>query len=342
MDITDVIPNDPHDQRSMVAVLAEMQGSPAPDLEAVWSRLRIPLEVHAKAEEVLFYPELLAPRAGAGGKDAPEDETTDAIAGVGRHPAGTPEWWGAGAEVNQVNGDHMAEEERAGLTDFHRQASLDLRHCMVLSFFSFESAHAGGITGHDVDPDTYARENQYQHPPEFGGDRICLAGACGSQTPAGKEPGPGPQAPGRGAGLVGVWNPWAMMALSWQLMTTDVFGWGGRSVAPQVEIWRTDPSTSRDVVVDRLATKARPESIRALKGSGRKRSTGTRPLNWSRRMTCTGHRAETVLPGSAGRALNALGRSSPHPLALTTGSSEVGSLGRGPFERIPAGKGVRV
>ncbi len=170
MDITDVILNDHHDQRRMFAILDEMQVSPASDLEAVWSRLRILLEVHAKAEEELFYPELLALGAGAGGKDSPEDETTDAIhdhneirdaiAGVQLHPAGSPEWWRAVAKVNEVNGDHMAEEEREGLTDFRRHASLDLRHSLALAFCSFEAAHAGGFTGHDVDPDTYVRENK--------------------------------------------------------------------------------------------------------------------------------------------------------------------------------------
>jgi hypothetical protein len=48
-----------------------------------------------------------------------------------------------------------------------------------------------------------------------------------------------------------------MMALSWQLMPSGVFGKGGRSVDPDGEIWRTDPSTLRDVVVDRAAMKAR-------------------------------------------------------------------------------------
>jgi len=170
MDITDVILNDHHDQRRMFALLDEMQDSPAPDLEAVWARLRILLEVHAKAEELLFYPELLALGAGAGGKDSPEDETTDAIhdhneirdaiTEVDSHPAGSPEWWHAVANVNKVNGDHMAVEEREGLTDFRRQASLDLRHALALAFCSFEAAHAGGITGHDVDPDTYVQEHR--------------------------------------------------------------------------------------------------------------------------------------------------------------------------------------
>lgn len=170
MDITDVILNDHHDQRRLFAILDEMHDRPGSDLAAVWSRLRILLEVHAKAEEVLFYPELLALGAGAGGKDSPEDETTDAIhdhneirdaiSDVDRHETGSPEWWHAVAKVNEVNGDHMAEEEREGLTDFRRHASLDLRHNLAVTFCSFEAAHAGGIKGHDVDPDSYVREHQ--------------------------------------------------------------------------------------------------------------------------------------------------------------------------------------
>lgn len=47
------------------------------------------------------------------------------------------------------------------------------------------------------------------------------------------------------------------MALSWQLMTTCVFVGGGRLALPLAEIWRTDPETLRDVVVDRQAMIAR-------------------------------------------------------------------------------------
>lgn len=48
-----------------------------------------------------------------------------------------------------------------------------------------------------------------------------------------------------------------MMALSWQFMTTGVFVGGGRAVTPLAGIWRTDPVTLRDVVVDRRAMSAR-------------------------------------------------------------------------------------
>lgn len=47
-----------------------------------------------------------------------------------------------------------------------------------------------------------------------------------------------------------------MMALSWQLMTTGAFV-GGKLAVPQAEIWRTDPVTLWDVVVDRRAMSAR-------------------------------------------------------------------------------------
>jgi hypothetical protein len=48
-----------------------------------------------------------------------------------------------------------------------------------------------------------------------------------------------------------------MMVLSWQLMTTGVFVGHGRLTVPLAEIWRTDPVTFRDVVVDRPAMIAR-------------------------------------------------------------------------------------
>ena len=170
MDIVEVILNDHHEQRRRFALLDEMHGSEPSDLEAVWNQLRILLEVHAKGEEDLFYPALLKLGEGAGGKDSPEDETTDAIhdhneirdaiSEVSRHEAGTREWWAALAKVNEANGDHMAEEEREGLTDFRQHASLELRHRLGLSFAIFESKHAGGIKARDVSPEEYVRENE--------------------------------------------------------------------------------------------------------------------------------------------------------------------------------------
>ncbi|MEO5316580.1 hemerythrin domain-containing protein [Pseudarthrobacter sp. CC12] len=170
MDIVEVILNDHHEQRRLFALLDEMHASETSSLDAVWKRMRILLEVHAKAEEELFYPELLELGKGAGGKDSAEDETTDAIhdhneirdaiSDVDRHPTGTADWWAALAKVNEANGDHMAEEEREGLTDFRQHASLELRHRLGLAFAIFESEHAGGIAPQDVSPEEYIREHE--------------------------------------------------------------------------------------------------------------------------------------------------------------------------------------
>lgn len=170
MDIVEVILNDHHEQRRLFALLDEMHASEASSLDAVWKRMRILLEVHAKAEEELFYPELLELGKGAGGKDSAEDETTDAIhdhneirdaiSDVDRHPTGSADWWDAVAKANEANGDHMAEEEREGLTDFRQHASLELRHRLGLAFAIFESEHAGGIEPQDVSPEEYIREHE--------------------------------------------------------------------------------------------------------------------------------------------------------------------------------------
>ncbi|MFC0458645.1 hemerythrin domain-containing protein [Arthrobacter liuii] len=170
MDIVEVILSDHHEQRRRFALLDEMHGCGPSDLEAVWKQLRILLEVHAKAEEELFYPALMELGTGAGGKDSAGDETEDAIhdhneirdaiGEVAQHPAGSPEWWEAMTKLNEANGDHMAEEEREGLTDFRQHASLELRHRLGLSFAVFESSHADGIKPQDISPEEYVREHE--------------------------------------------------------------------------------------------------------------------------------------------------------------------------------------
>ena len=58
MDITDLILADHHEQRRMFALLDAIGDDPE-RLAPVWNRLSILLEVHADAEERLFYPRLL-------------------------------------------------------------------------------------------------------------------------------------------------------------------------------------------------------------------------------------------------------------------------------------------
>jgi hypothetical protein len=60
--------------------------------------------------------------------------------------------------VNVANGDHMAEEEREGLTDFRREASLQLRHDLAVAFAAFAARHFAGIQPVDRDPAAYVRQ----------------------------------------------------------------------------------------------------------------------------------------------------------------------------------------
>ncbi|WP_066514785.1 hemerythrin domain-containing protein [Curtobacterium ammoniigenes] len=170
MDITAVIAHDHEEQRRLFAILEEIDSSDVESLRAVWRRLDILLEAHAKAEEKLFYPRLLQLQKDLIEPSDPSDETEDAIhdhneirdtiADVSKHEVGSVEWRKAVLEVNTANGDHMAEEEREGLADFRRHISLEERHRMAVEFTVFELNHASGITPHDEDPKEYVQEHK--------------------------------------------------------------------------------------------------------------------------------------------------------------------------------------
>lgn len=167
MDITELILADHREQRRMFAILDEAGDDPA-RLGPIWDRLTVLLEVHADAEERLFYPRLLRAGAGADGADSPREETTDAIRdhndirdGIRRarqHPVGSDDWWQAVTDARTANSDHMAEEEREALADFRRHASLQARHDLAVEFAAYEAAHAGGVPLTDEEPDRYVKE----------------------------------------------------------------------------------------------------------------------------------------------------------------------------------------
>ena len=62
MDITQLILDDHHEQRRLFAMLEQINPANTDVLSAIWGRLAAFLELHAKAEEEIFYPALL--RAG--------------------------------------------------------------------------------------------------------------------------------------------------------------------------------------------------------------------------------------------------------------------------------------
>ena len=168
MDIAQLILDDHHEQRRLFAILEQVSRSDIAALSAVWGRLAVFLELHAAAEEELFYPALLQVGITARRKAGVEDETLDAIhdhneirdavAEVGQHSVGSDGWYLAVAQANLANSDHMAEEEREGLTDFRRLAGLQQRHDLAVAFAAYEARNFAGVQPVDKDPAAYVSQ----------------------------------------------------------------------------------------------------------------------------------------------------------------------------------------
>ncbi len=169
MDITQLILDDHQEQRRLFAILEQIDRSETEKLKPVWARLATFLEVHAAAEEALFYPALLEHGKGTGHDHSPTDETTDAIqdhneirdavAAVAKHPIGSADWVEAVSAANEANSDHMAEEEREGLTDVREHVAIALRHELAVAFAVFEAAHITGVEPVNVEPQNYVAQN---------------------------------------------------------------------------------------------------------------------------------------------------------------------------------------
>jgi hypothetical protein len=166
-DITQLILDEHEWFRRQFAALDDLQAQQPLDVEAVravWQPLADKLDVHAIAEERIFYPQLL--RFGAD----PEEETLDAIGdhndirdGVHQAeqvPIGTVEWWEAVGRARKANDEHMGEEEREGLSDFRQNAPRGLRDALGVQFAEFLDAHhtPTGLDVSDKDPEGYVRE----------------------------------------------------------------------------------------------------------------------------------------------------------------------------------------
>ena len=171
MDITQLILDDHAEQRRLFSILEQIDHTDVEALTQVWDRLSAFLDAHAEAEEQFFYPELL--KLGEGANDAEdgtvEGETEDAIEdhnklrdavkAVAKYPVGTGAWIEAVGKANVVNSKQMGEEERQGLTDFRRNASVQLRHDLAVRFAAFEAAHITGVKPVNKDPDAYIEEH---------------------------------------------------------------------------------------------------------------------------------------------------------------------------------------
>jgi hypothetical protein len=170
VDITQLILDDHHEQRRQFAILEQVDRSDTETLGAVWDRLAAFLELHAATEEEIFYPALLRVGIQARRGGTAEDETLDAIhdhndirdavMSAQSHPVGSDEWYAGVAAANLANSDHMAEEEREGLTDFRRLASLQLRHDLAVAWVKYEAQHYAGVRPVDKDPAEYIRQEE--------------------------------------------------------------------------------------------------------------------------------------------------------------------------------------
>ncbi len=105
---------------------------------------------------------------GVGGPTGPEEETLDAIkdrneildavAHVAEYQPGTDAWYQVVADANEAHSDHMAEEEREGVTDSRQHSDLQSRHDLAVPFAYFEAAHVAGVPAENENPEGYVNE----------------------------------------------------------------------------------------------------------------------------------------------------------------------------------------
>lgn len=163
-DITELILADHEEFRRRFAAMDELRD--AGELAAAWRPLADLLDVHAAAEEEIFYPQLL--RKG----DDAEDETVDAVGDhneirdaahrADRLEPGSQEWLAAVRAARTANSEHMAEEEDDALADFRRNADPGLREELGRRFQEFKDQHRGAanLDTSDVDPHQYVAEHE--------------------------------------------------------------------------------------------------------------------------------------------------------------------------------------
>ena len=194
-DITQLILDDHETFRREFARLDELRAKDSDEAELVrvWGPLADLLDVHAEAEEEIFYPSLLRSDA----EDARE-ETLDAIGdhndirdGVEdakRQPVGSPAWWDAVNRTRAANDEHMGEEEREGLADFRLNSRTGLRTALGRRFRRFESDHAGirNMAVSNKDPEQYVDTAQYKDTAQSGDTAGADGDGSANTAPAGR------------------------------------------------------------------------------------------------------------------------------------------------------------
>src|SRR5664279_5792050 len=166
-DVTDLILDEHGDFRRRFVDLWDLRHSgDAGALSAAWQPLADLLEVHASAEEEIFYPVLLkrgSDEAPAETNDAVGDhnEIRDAIRAASGLQTGSDTWWQAVLVCRKRQDEHLAEEERDVIPDFREHSDEALRSRLGSQCVAFHGEHraARGIPGEDIDPQEHVVEN---------------------------------------------------------------------------------------------------------------------------------------------------------------------------------------
>ena len=154
---------------------AALDGLSGDALGTAWDRLAEALEVHAAGEEAVFYPHVVRQLPGGEGdtEQALHDhnEIRASARAVADHEVGSDAWWAAVRTAQEVNGEHMAEEEREILGDFKQRIPQERRDELGLAWLAFREEHdrAQGLSGEPEDVEGYveaAREDRLPQEAE--------------------------------------------------------------------------------------------------------------------------------------------------------------------------------
>jgi hypothetical protein len=177
-DITALILDDHDTFRRGFAALDTAQSPDADPASAeqrlaeIWAPLADLLDLHAVAEEQIFYPMLL--RMGDEGEAVDEtvdalgdhNDIRDAVHATAALRPGSDAWWEAVNRARAANTEHMAEEEDEALADFRRNTTDAQRIELGRQFAEFKSTHSvRDIDTSDQDPERYVAEHQ-PGPPD--------------------------------------------------------------------------------------------------------------------------------------------------------------------------------
>ncbi len=126
-------------------------------LEKAWATLTDLLEIHASAEERILYPHLVraAEQVTEEAEQAVHDhnDIRDSLRAVPQD-VGSEAWWHAVRAAQEVNEQHLQEEERDVLPAFRDSVARQRRQELGREWLAFHADHDGarGLSGEDADP----------------------------------------------------------------------------------------------------------------------------------------------------------------------------------------------